>query len=268
MSRSQIVAEHLPLLRRYARALTGSQASGDAYVGAMLEALLQDPSLLDESHGPRIGLFQLFTRIWNSVGVNGAPDLSPVAPMPSEKRLSNITPLPRQAFLLFSLEGFSEEEVAYILDVSVADVRKLTEDAGREMAAEIATDVLIIEDETFIAMDIESLVKSLGHNVIGVARTHADAVALAGTKQPGLILADIQLADGSSGLDAVNELLKAFEVPVVFITAYPERFLTGERPEPAFLISKPFQPAMVSAVASQALFFQRNSRTRPKATAS
>ena len=130
------------------------------------------------------------------------------------------------------------------------------------MAAEIATDVLIIEDETFIAMDLESLVKNLGHNVIGVARTHSDAIALAKNKKPGLILADIQLADGSSGLDAVNELLRTFEVPVVFITAYPERFLTGERPEPAFLISKPFQPAMVSAVASQALFFQRNSRNR------
>jgi CheY-like chemotaxis protein len=167
-----------------------------------------------------------------------------------------------------SLEGFSEEEVAHVLSTDVEKVRELADAAGRELAAEIATDVLIIEDETFIAMDLESLVKNLGHNVIGVARTHTDAVALAKTKQPGLILADIQLADGSSGLDAVNELLKSFEVPVVFITAYPERFLTGERPEPAFLISKPFQPAMVSAVASQALFFQRNSRSRPKAAAS
>src|SRR5213082_781328 len=239
MSRSQLVAEHLPLLRRYARALTGSQASGDAYVGAMLEALLQDPSLLDERHGPRAGLFRLFTQIWNSVAINDDSEVTTL-PLPSERRLSNITPLPRQAFLLLSLEGFSEEEVAFIL----------------------ATDVLIIEDETFIAMDLETLVKNLGHNVIGVARTHSDAVALAKNKKPGLILADIQLADGSSGLDAVNELLRTFEVPVVFITAYPERFLTGERPEPAFLISKPFQPAMVSAVASQALFFQRNSRNR------
>ena len=174
----------------------------------------------------------------------------------------------RQAFLLLSLEGFSEEEVAHILNTEVTQVRELADTAGRELAAEIATDVLIIEDETFIAMDLESLVKNLGHNVIGVARTHTDAIALAKTKKPGLILADIQLADGSSGLDAVNELLKTFEVPVVFITAYPERFLTGERPEPAFLISKPFQPAMVSAVASQALFFQRNSRSRPKAAVS
>lgn len=267
MSRSQLVAEHLPLLRRYARALTGSQTSGDAYVAAMLEALLQDPSLLEEKYGPRTGLFRLFTKIWNSVTLNDNVDLAP--PQASEQRLSNITPLARQAFLLLSLEGFSEEEVAHILDTDVAATRELTDTAGRELAAEIATDVLIIEDETFIAMDLESLVKNLGHNVIGVARTHADAIALAKTKKPGLILADIQLADGSSGLDAVNELLKTFEVPVVFITAYPERFLTGERPEPAFLISKPFQPAMVSAVASQALFFQRNSRSRAaKAAAS
>lgn len=261
MSRSQIVAEHLPLLRRYARALTGSQTSGDAYVAAMLEALLQDPGLLDEKHGPRAGLFRLFTQIWNSVSVNDNSD-TPFTQVPSERRLSNITPLPRQAFLLLSLEGFPEEDVGFVLGKDAAEIRQLADTAGREMAAEIATDVLIIEDETFIAMDLESLVKNLGHNVIGVARTHTDAVAMAGKKRPGLILADIQLADGSSGLDAVNELLKAFEVPVVFITAYPERFLTGERPEPAFLISKPFQPAMVSAVASQALFFQRNSRTR------
>lgn len=268
MSRSQLVAEHLPLLRRYARALTGNQASGDAYVAAMLEALLQDPALLEDKHGARTGLFRLFTKIWNSVSVNDSAD-EPVAQAASERRLSNITPLARQAFLLLSLEGFSEEEVAHILDKPVGEVRELTDTAGRELASEIATDVLIIEDETFIAMDLESLVKNLGHNVIGVARTHTDAIALAKTKRPGLILADIQLADGSSGLEAVNELLKTFEVPVVFITAYPERFLTGERPEPAFLISKPFQPAMVSAVASQALFFQRNSRNRaPKAAAS
>jgi len=44
-------------------------------------------------------------------------------------------------------------------------------------------------------MDIEALVESLGHRVIGVARTHSEAVALARQKRPGLILADIQLAD-------------------------------------------------------------------------
>jgi len=259
MSRSQLVAEHLPLLRRYARALTGNQASGDAYVAAMLEALLQDGSLLDERYGPRAGLFKLFTQIWNSVSLNDNPDVATLA-LPPERRLSNITPLPRQAFLLLSLEGFSEEEVAFILNIDIPETRALTDAAGREMAAEIATDVLIIEDETFIAMDLESLVKNLGHNVIGVARTHADAVALAKNKKPGLILADIQLADGSSGIDAVNDILSTEALPVIFITAFPERLLTGERPEPTFLVTKPFNPDMVKALISQALFFDEGSR--------
>ena len=269
MTTSQAVTQHLPFLRRYARALTGSQSSGDAYVATTLEALLEDREVLKSAASPRVGLYKLFTSIWNSVDVNAATEPTTAAGLPVEQRLSHITPLPRQAFLLVALEGFSEEDAAAILDTDVSTLRSLVEESGRELAAEIATEVLIIEDETFIAMDLESLVKNLGHNVIGVARTHKDAVDMARKKTPGLILADIQLADGSSGLDAVNEMLKTFEVPVVFITAYPERFLTGERPEPAFLISKPFQPAMVSAVASQALFFQRNSRNRaPRVAAS
>jgi len=263
LSTSQTVAQHLPYLRRYARALAGDQASGDAYVAATLEALIADPSTLDAGSSTRVGLYKLFTKIWNSVGLNAKS--GPIeANLPVEKRLAQITPKPRQAFLLVALEGLSEDDAAKVLDVDVPALRKLVEDSGRELAAEIATDVLIIEDETFIALDLEGLVESLGHRVLGVARTHTEAVALAKAKRPGLILADIQLADGSSGLDAVNEMLRTFEVPVIFITAYPERFLTGERPEPAFLIAKPFQPSTVSAVLSQALFFERKAKRRDR----
>ena len=263
MTTSQSLGQHLPYLRRYARALSGSQASGDAYVAATLEALVEDPDVLAGDASTRVALYRLFTKIWNSVGVNGQPELT-AANQSVERHLSQIAPLPRQAFLLIALEGLSEDEAAKVLDIDVPKLRQLVEDSGRELAAEIATDVLIIEDETFIALDLEALVEGLGHSVLGVARTHAEAVALAKTKRPGVILADIQLADGSSGLDAVNELLRTFEVPVIFITAYPERFLTGERPEPAFLIAKPFQPATVSAVLSQALFFARNAKRRER----
>jgi DNA-directed RNA polymerase specialized sigma24 family protein len=260
---SQAVLQHLPFLRRYARALTGSQASGDAYVAATLESLIASPEMLAESANSRVGLYRLFTKIWGSLAVNGKPEAGEGA-LPPEQHITQITPRPRQAFLLVALEGFSEEDAAQILGCDLTTLRNLVEESGRELAAEIATDVLIIEDETFIAMDIEALVESLGHNVIGIARTHNEAVALAKKKRPGLILADIQLADGSSGLDAVNELLSTFEVPVIFITAYPERFLTGQRPEPAFLIAKPFQLAVVSAVVSQALFFGRKARHRER----
>jgi len=262
VSDSKAVAQYLPLLRRYARALTGDQASGDAYVAATLEALIADPSTIRNETSVRVGLYRLFTKIWNSISLNGTPEVG--SSLPGERKLASITPLPRQAFLLAALEGFPEQEAARILDIDVVRLRALIEESGRELASEIATDVLIIEDETFIAMELESLVESLGHRVLGVARTHAEAVALTRNKKPGLILADIQLADNSSGLDAVNELLQSFEVPVIFITAYPERFLTGERPEPAFLIAKPFQPSTVSAIASQALFFERSARRRER----
>lgn len=264
MSTSQAVAQHLPYLRRYARALSGSQASGDAYVAATLEALVQDPKVLDTDVSTRIALYRLFTKIWNSISLNGQPASTGAPSQPVERHLAQIPPKPRQAFLLVALEGLSEDDAAKVLDVDAPTLRELVEESGRELAAEIATDVLIIEDETFIALDLEGLVEGLGHRVLGVARTHSEAVALAKAKRPGIILADIQLADGSSGLDAVNEMLRSFEVPVIFITAYPERFLTGERPEPAFLIAKPFQPSTVSAVLSQALFFERNARRRER----
>jgi DNA-directed RNA polymerase specialized sigma24 family protein len=257
MLKSQVVAPHIPFLRRYARALTGSQGAGDAYVAASLEELVKNPALLEAASSPRIALFRLLSNVWNAEPVAGMPDRV-LNLMPAEKHLGQMTPKPRQAFLLVSVEGFSEDEAATILNIDRQKLHDLIEEAGRELAAQIATDVLIIEDEVLIALDLEDLVESLGHRVIGIARTRTEALAIASSKRPGLILADIQLADGSSGLEAVNELLNSFQVPVIFITAYPERFLTGERPEPAFLVAKPFQPMTISALVSQALFFERN----------
>jgi CheY-like chemotaxis protein len=251
-------APHLPYLRRFARALTGGQKSGDAYVVSVLEALIADPDSFDPENDPRVELFKAFCRTWNSLSVNLAKDsFEPDELDDTARRLEAITPLPRQAFLLMAMEDFTPAEISYILGKSEAEVAGLIDQAGREIAEQVATDVLIIEDEPLIAMDIENLVQSLGHRVDRVARTHSEAIQAVQQKKPGLVLADIQLADGSSGLDAVNEMLGSFSVPVVFITAYPERLLTGERPEPAFLITKPFQPETVKAVISQALFFER-----------
>jgi CheY-like chemotaxis protein/DNA-directed RNA polymerase specialized sigma24 family protein len=258
MSLVENTAPHLPYLRRFARALSGSQKSGDAYVVSVLEALVADPKSFNIENDPRVELFTAFCRMWNSLEVNLAKtDFEPDELTTSARRLEALTPLPRQAFLLMAMEEFTPVEISKILGKSESDISRLIDQAGREIAEQVATNVLIIEDEPLIAMDIESLVQSLGHHVDGIARTHSEAISAVKKKQPGLILADIQLADGSSGLDAVNEMLASFSAPVIFITAYPERLLTGERPEPAFLITKPFQPETVKAVISQALFFEK-----------
>jgi CheY-like chemotaxis protein len=255
MVTSDAIAQDLPRLRRYARVLSGSQTAGDAYVSATLEALVEDPAAL--SAGTTIGLFRTFTRIWNSVELNRRAGADPEG---ADVHLANVAPMPRQAFLLMSLEDFPEEDAAFILGVDVTELRALVEEFGQELADEIATSVLIIEDEPLIALNLEELVKRLGHRVVGLAKTHAEALDVAANERPGLILADVRLQDGSSGLDAVNDLISQSEVPVVFITAYPERLLTGRRPEPAFLIPKPFRSAHVAAVVTQALFFDRKAK--------
>jgi CheY-like chemotaxis protein len=163
------------------------------------------------------------------------------------------------------VEGFPIETIGAMMDRSEDEISQLIDSAGREIAAQISTDVLIIEDEPIIAMDLEALVEELGHRVAGISRTHKEAVSAVAAHRPGLVLADIHLADGSSGLDAVNEILSGYEVPVVFITAYPERLLTGERPEPTFLITKPFRTDTVKAIISQALFFDRKAHRPPTA---
>jgi DNA-directed RNA polymerase specialized sigma24 family protein len=264
MPMSKAIAPHLPYLRRFARALAGTQPAGDAYVAATLEVLIEDPSTFDPSLDPRVALYRTFVGLWNSLDINLKAEAPAGSPSPVDRKLESITPLPRQAFLLCAVEGFTPAEAAQILDLDVAKVDELIDLAGREIAAQVTTDVLIIEDEPMIAMDLESIVEGLGHRVTGVARTHAEAVRAVDQQKPGLVLADIQLADGSSGLDAVNEMLETFAVPVIFITAYPDRLLTGERPEPAFLITKPYQPDTVKAIVSQALFFERRAHLRDR----
>jgi CheY-like chemotaxis protein len=164
-----------------------------------------------------------------------------------------------------ALEGFSENDAAQVLDIDVATLREHVAESGRELAAEIATDVLIIEDELLIAMDLETIVGSLGHRVLDVATTNSEALAAVNRHKAGRLLGDVKLADGSSGLDAVREIVAKDQVPIIFITAYPEKVLTGERPEPTFLISKPFQRETVMAIISQALFFDTKAHLRPAA---
>ena len=258
MTLSTRIAPHLPYLRRYSRALTGTQQSGDGYVAATLEAIIADVAIFPESDDDRVGLYQLFTRLFSSLAVEVPAPTSPLSwEQTATTNLAKLSPLPRQAFLLSALENFRPDEIAVILGLDQDEAVALLRRASEEISAQAATDILIIEDEPLIALDIEQMVESLGHRVIGIARTRAEAAALFRTNSPGMLLADIQLADGSSGIDAVNDVLNSTSVPVIFITAFPERLLTGERPEPAFLVSKPFNPDMVKALISQALFFHR-----------
>lgn len=251
------IAADLPYLRRYARALTGSQTTGDKYAITTLEAILADPAVFDRTTSARVALFKAFNSIWVSSGapIEASTDLTgPEAR--AQMRLSRLTSGTREALLLQSIEGFTADEIGEIVGVSGDEAASLLDIARDEMNKGILGNVMVIEDEAIIAMDISEIVAQMGHEVTGIARTKTAAVELARKSPPDMILADIQLADKSSGIDAVNEILAELgDRPVVFITAFPERLLTGDRPEPAFLITKPYSEDQVRSAVSQAMFF-------------
>jgi CheY-like chemotaxis protein/DNA-directed RNA polymerase specialized sigma24 family protein len=257
MSLGEKIRHYLPFLRRYARALTGSTRQGDAIVRMTLETIVAAPDEFEGPHPTRVLLYRYFHRILESVYL---PDLvfeedDDGLAREAQSRLSRTTPLGRQILLLNTLEGFSLSETSVIVDLDRREVADMLREAISEVDREARTSVLIIEDEPLIAMELEHIVTSLGHHVAAVATTMENAVAAFAQHDAGLVLADVQLADGSSGIDAVHDILQIAPVPVIFITAYPERLLTGSRTEPSFLIAKPFHEDAVRAAVSQCLYF-------------
>ena len=251
----QTIAANLPYLRRYARALTGNQGTGDRYAVATLEALLEDPQAIVDANSAKIALFRAFHLVWSSAGAplgQADTELSRRA----QNHMASLTTNSREALLLYAIEGFGHDEISRIMQIEPDEASRLIEAAKREMLDSVTGAVLVIEDEAIIAIDIQGIVIDMGHRVTGIARTRTTAVDLASRDRPDLILADIQLADRSSGIDAVKDILEQFDdVPVIFITAFPERLLTGQRPEPAFLIAKPYTEDQVRSAVSQAMFF-------------
>jgi DNA-directed RNA polymerase specialized sigma24 family protein len=243
-AKSAALAPHLPHLRRHARALAGSQQRGDQYVRAALEAVLAAPDLLRPAADPRTGLFRLFHRYWDPLNRGGAGG-------------DSLARTGREALLLTAVEGFSEEEAAAILNVDRDTLSANIARSRAKIAAQMRSRVMVIEDEPMIAMHITQIVEDMGHEVVASAMTRSEAVAEARRTKPDLVLADIQLADGSSGMDAVVDILGDVDVPVVFVTAYPERLLTGERAEPTFLVTKPFEPDHLMATIGHVLLSRR-----------
>ncbi len=252
------IAEHLPYLRRYARALTGSQYRGDALVRATLANALTDTEMRESLKGGRVALYTAFTRQWQSNEAEALPGGrgSSARETAAQTHLAAIAPRQREALLLTAVEEFTHAEAARIMGIAAQEVATLAQAAANDIARDTATNVLIIEDEPLIAMQLEQIVTSLGLTISDTAATRTQAIESAAARPPGLVLADIQLADGSSGLDAADDILRvAPDVPIIFITAYPERLLTGDRPEPTYLLTKPFREDAVRAAISQALFF-------------
>ena len=261
-----LIGRDVPYLRRYARALTGTQAAGDALVRACLDRLVREPGQVDPARA-RLSLFRALHEV-----LREGPARDP-APSPEivaneaiiGERLRQLEPLSRWLLLLTMLEGFPVEEAGAVVGISATEAQQRLDAAREELKAQEPSRVLVIEDQPVIAFDIISTITGVGHSVVGVARTRDEAVRLAASSRPDVILADLQLADQSSGLEAVEEIIKARPVPAIFITAYPEELLTGDRSEPTYLITKPFHADTLIVSVAQVLAHARLPKASPDA---
>ena len=234
----------LPYARRYARALTGNQARGDAVVADALRKVLATPDVdLTEDAAAR-------TALYGAIG----DEVRAAEPQARPAGTGSDMSLPQRMLLL--LTALEEQPLvaaaaACRIGPEVAELElRLARDSLRSAAA---TRVLIIEDEPIIALDIQELVERCGHSVVGIAATETEAVEIARAERPGLVLADINLGAGGDGANAVARILRHVTAPVIFVTAYPERLLTGEAVEPAFVITKPFDPTTLAVATYQAV---------------
>jgi CheY-like chemotaxis protein len=219
----------LPYARRFARALLGEQAAGDAVVARAM-------AMLPHQLPPQLGLFSAITSLTSEQG------FGPAWP-----------PLARHLLLLTAVEELSLADAARVAGLDEAEASRRIAAARNAIKSSVVTRVLIIEDEPVIAMDLRMLVQECGHTVIGIAANEADPVRMASEQDAGLIMADINLGRGGSGIRAVREILTHIDVPVIFVTAYPEELLTAAGIEPAFVMRKPFDRFMLAVFTYQAI---------------
>jgi CheY-like chemotaxis protein len=243
MVHSRELAAAVQWLRRYARMLSASRGSGDALVAAVLESLAELPPVVAADGGCAL-----------RVALHRA--LAAACSEPRALSVADMPPLDRQAALLVEVEGFASEDAARILGLDAPRLAELIDADARARAREAGGDVLVLDAEALVTLDVADILELAGHRVVGMARTHADALALARAQRPDLVVATgrvTRLHDGARQLETAETVRGMCGAEMLVLSAYPEALLKGDPSEPAFLLGKPFAPAALALAASQAL---------------
>ena len=106
----------------------------------------------------------------------------------------------------------------------------------------MAARIMIVEDEQIVAADLESKLRRMGHEVVGITASGEEAVLVADRVRPELVLMDIQLQGQMSGIEAAKRIQRNTAAQIIFITAYAGVFLRdpAQMRPPGMCISKPF----------------------------
>lgn len=230
------VEKLVPYLRRYARAATGDTAMGDACVERVLQRLIER-SFESEFDHDAIDRERLYKMLDAELDKNAGSEAARA----------------RRALLLVAVENLPRTVARRILGVTADQLEDFLAMAESDFAASTATSMLIIEDEPLIAAQLKRIAEGLGHKVIGIATRADQAITLSRGQKPDIVLCDIHLSDGSLGTDAIAEMKLPENVPVLYVTAYPEKYLATTNEGPSYLIAKPFDPEYLKAVIGHAL---------------
>jgi two-component system, response regulator PdtaR len=132
--------------------------------------------------------------------------------------------------------------------------QQASEGGGAGRAARGGLRVFILEDEMFVALDLEATVQALGHKVCGTASSADEALQLGAAAEPDLILADINLGSEIDGIEAVQHILAEHDSRIIFVTAYHDeatRLRAAEAVPGSRLIGKPLSEPQLAAAIKQ-----------------
>lgn len=239
----------VPSLTRHAQIVAGSQQAAAEQVRLCLEMLAAQPERLS-GEDCRFDLFRAFHDLWSPDRPGAAGNHARAVAADLETGAAN---LEKCVLHLVEVEGFCEERVAEILSIDKRRIAEILRRRKRHQGSPVHASVLIIEDDVLIAKHLNEVAQELGLTVNSVADGVEGAVTAARNQKPAVILTDIQLRKGQSGLVAIRAILQRRRVPVVFVTGYPWMLdLKGERNQ-TFVVAKPFRTHALKATIIKAL---------------
>jgi CheY-like chemotaxis protein len=229
-------------LLRYARFFVADRDQTDRLVqSVMISDHLQDRP----SPSAHIRLLDETIHSMDSLAAEDGEIRSPLAKIPRSGR---------RAIALSQTEFLGKEGAANHLGISLHELDDAIENALETMISLFSAKVMIVEDQPIISMDLEAIVGDFGCGVHSVVRNYDDGVIESEKITPDLVLCDIVLSGERSGIDLAHHIVERYRSPLIFITAFPEKLLIGApRPEPTFLITKPFQRSTIKQAMFQAL---------------
>jgi CheY-like chemotaxis protein len=232
-------------LRRYAYCVLGNRRLSDIAVEAALNGLVSDVISVS---GRAISRLDLYRKVNEAAVVTPGNVVSATAASGLYAQFQRLSREQRQIAALRAVVGLPYCDIASIMDMPEKSVRRTYCEALFTLRDKPAA-VLIIEDEVFIALDLQQIVRNLGFSVAGIAKNRAEALRIAGLTKPKLILADYRLRD-DTGVEVVKAIREHMSANVIYVTSHPDEVAATRDCDDDLVISKPFNPRAL-AVAVQ-----------------